>query len=114
MLPISSSRRLVSQQSLHRIHGADGGRFRGIRDSESGIGPRVGFLLGSRKVQLHKKTLAEGDVFDIDTRCLFFGQEELPSQFECRVLENNTEVASAVLTVYRPRDLQEFVRTNFA
>lgn len=57
---------------------------------------------------------AEGDVFDIDTRCLFFGQEELPSQFECRVLENNTEVASAVLTVYRPRDLQEFVRTNFA
>ena len=58
---------------------------------------------------LHKKTLAEGDVFDIDTRCLFFGQEELPSQFECRVLENNTEVASAVLTVYRPRDLQEFV-----
>ena len=63
---------------------------------------------------LHKKTLAEGDVFDIDTRCLFFGQEELPSQFECRVLENNTEVASAVLTVYRPRDLQEFVRTTFA
>ena len=100
MLPISSSRRLVSQQSFHRIHGADG--------------PRVGFLLGSRKVQLHKKTLAEGDVFDIDTRCLFFGQEELPSQFECRVLENNTEVASAVLTVYRPRDLQEFVRTTFA
>ena len=70
--------------------------------------------MGSRKVQLHKKTLAEGDVFDIDTRCLFFGQEELPSQFECRVLENNTEVASAVLTVYRPRDLQEFVRTTFA
>ena len=33
---------------------------------------------------------------------------------KCRVLENNTEVASAVLTVYRPRDLQEFVRTNFA
>lgn len=90
------------------------GVFAGIRDSESGIGPRVGFLLGSRKVQLHKKTLAEGDVFDIDTRCLFFGQEELPSQFECRVLENNTEVASAVLTVYRPRDLQEFVRTTFA
>ena len=80
----------------------------------AGIRPRVGFLLGSRKVQLHKKTLAEGDVFDIDTRCLFFGQEELPSQFECRVLENNTEVASAVLTVYRPRDLQEFVRTTFA
>ena len=47
------------------------GVFAGIRDSESGIGPRVGFLLGSRKVQLHKKTLAEGDVFDIDTRCLF-------------------------------------------
>ena len=65
------------------------GVFAGIRDSESGIGPRVGFLLGSRKVQLHKKTLAEGDVFDIDTRCLFFGQEELPSQFECRVLENS-------------------------
>ena len=43
------------------------GVFAGIRDSESGIGPRVGFLLGSRKVQLHKKTLAEGDVFDIDT-----------------------------------------------
>lgn len=81
------------------------GVFAGIRDSESGIGPRVGFLLGSRKVQLHKKTLAEGDVFDIDTRCLFFGQEELPSQFECRVLENNTEVASAVLTVYRPHGL---------
>lgn len=34
------------------------GVFAGIRDSESGIGPRVGFLLGSRKVQLHKKTLA--------------------------------------------------------
>ena len=33
---------------------------------------------------------------------------------KCRVLENNTEVASAVLTVYRPRDLQEFVRTTFA
>lgn len=31
------------------------GVFAGIRDSESGIGPRVGFLLGSRKVQLHKK-----------------------------------------------------------
>ena len=41
------------------------GVFAGIRDSESGIGPRVGFLLGSRKVQLHKKKLAEGDVFDL-------------------------------------------------
>ena len=69
---------------------------------------------GSYPNSLFIETLAEGDVFDIDTRCLFFGQEELPSQFECRVLENNTEVASAVLTVYRPRDLQEFVRTNFA
>lgn len=90
------------------------GVFAGIRDSESGIGPRVGFLLGSRKVQLHKKRLPKATSLTLIRAASFSDQEELPSQFECRVLENNTEVASAVLTVYRPRDLQEFVRTTFA
>lgn len=84
------------------------GVYAGIRDGSGQ--PRVGFLLGSRNIELRKEKIFEGDVYDIDAHCVFFGQEELPSQFECRVSENGAEAASAVLTVYRPSSLQQFVQ----
>ena len=43
----------------------------------------------------------------------FFGEDSLPSQFDCRVMENGVEVANAVLTVFRPQDLKQFVRETF-
>lgn len=89
------------------------GMYAGIRDGadpESATPPRVGFLLGSRNVTLHQTELREGDVFDIEARCVFFGEESLPSQFDCTVTHEGTPSAQAVLTVYRPSDLQTFIR----
>lgn len=85
------------------------GVYAGIRDNATVTGPRVGFLLGSRKIAFSKETLFEGDVYDIDVRCSFFGEDSLPSQFDCHVYENGKEVASATLTVYRPQNLQQFI-----
>lgn len=89
------------------------GVYAGIRDNKTDAAPRVGFLLGSRNVRLIKEKLSRGDVFDIEARCVFFGEESLPSQFDCRVTENGLEVASAVLTVFRPQNLQQFVQETF-
>lgn len=89
------------------------GVYAGVRDSKSNAAPRVGFLLGSRNVRLLKPKLTEGNVFDIHAHCIFFGEDSLPSQFDCRVMENDVEVANAVLTVFRPQDLKQFVRETF-
>ncbi len=90
------------------------GVYAGICDSEKGIDARVGFLLGSRLVKFAKPHILEGEVYDIEACCSFFGEESLPSQFDCRVLHNGEFAAGAVLTVYRPSSLSDFVKENFS
>lgn len=84
------------------------GVYAGVRDA--GGEPRVGFLLGSRSVKLAKDPLHEGEVYDIEAECSFFGEDALPSQFDCRVTEKGVEVARAVLTVFRPAGLEQFIQ----
>ncbi len=82
------------------------GVFAGLKNRTQGLGPKIGFLLGTRRFETSVGFLHEGDIVDVKTNCVFFGQEGLPSQFECRAEMNGNVVATANLTVFEPEDLE--------
>lgn len=79
----------------------------GLRLKLEGKPPQVGFLLGSRHFACGCDGLNEGDVIRVHTKCLYFSDGELPSQFQCAAYRNNEAqaVATANLTVFQPKDL---------
>ncbi|MDO4937193.1 MAG: 3-hydroxylacyl-ACP dehydratase, partial [Sutterellaceae bacterium] len=81
------------------------GVFAGLKNRSQGNSPKIGFLLGTRRFETSVGFLHEGDIVDVKADCVFFGQEGLPSQFECRAEMNGNVVATANLTVYEPDDL---------
>ena len=78
------------------------GIYAGLKNRASGSAPRIGFLLGTRKFNVHTQYLAEGDVIDLSAECIFYADSGLPSQFDCRAYIAGREIASANLTVYQP------------
>lgn len=66
--------------------------------------PKIGFLLGTRRMEVSQGFLNEGDEVDVHAECTFFGGQGLPSQFACRAEVNGRPLASANLTVYEPEN----------
>lgn len=82
------------------------GVFAGLKNRAQGQAPKVGFLLGTRRFETTIGRLKKGDEVIVDARCIFLGQEGLPSQFECTARMNDKVAATANLTVYEPENLQ--------
>ena len=84
------------------------GIYAGLKNRNEGSEPKIGFLLGTRKLSIHTGEFSEGDVIDISAECIFYSDSGLPCQFECHALKCGREVASANLTVYQPESTAEW------
>nr|WP_259372148.1 hypothetical protein [Caldimonas mangrovi] len=63
----------------------------------------LGFLLGSRRMELHRDSFPCGSTLRIEARCELFGSNGLGS-FECRILIDGDTAATAIVSVFLPDD----------
>ena len=80
----------------------------GIRRWRAGQGPELGFLLGCRRFTAAREWFEVGETLTIETRCLLDGET---ASYECRLLDAaGTEVSSATVNVFQPRDIAAYLR----
>lgn len=69
---------------------------------------RVGFLLGTRKLQLHIKAYQLGQRYQIRVSRLYQEESGL-AVFDCQILHQATLVATANINVFQPQDTQAYI-----
>ena len=85
--------------------------YDGLRRHANGEKPVMGFLLGCRKYETARPFFAEGETLRIEATSLL-GDEGMAS-FECRIAgADGTQLASAVINVYRPADPHAFLQAQ--
>lgn len=74
----------------------------GHRAACSGGGPRVGYLLGSRRYSAHCDAFAGGSTLRIEARCELIGDNGL-GQFDCSIHgADGRLLATALVSVFEP------------
>ncbi len=68
---------------------------------------KIGFLLGTRRYDCRCRSFAIGARLRIEARRELFGENGL-GMFACRILEGDTELASANVSVFEPPDPAAF------
>lgn len=81
------------------------GLFAGLKNKKLGHGPKIGFLLGTRRFSTSVASLPLGAEVITEAVCSFYSDDELPSQFSCVCKYADAVVAEANLTVYQPKSL---------
>lgn len=81
----------------------------GWRASLKGEPPRIGLLLGSRRYECSRPLFVVGDTLRIEARQVLWSENGL-AQFDCRIRIDGDEVATAALTVFEPRDSDDFLK----
>lgn len=80
----------------------------GLKRWREGKPPAIGFLLGCRRYAASREWFTAGEVLTIESRQLIEGET---ASFECRILDRSgNETASGVVNVYRPDDVEAFLR----
>lgn len=69
---------------------------------------KVGFLLGSRRYECMRPSFRIGSVLRVSIRCLLFADNGLGS-FECRIDDESGTAATAVVSVFLPANVDEFL-----
>lgn len=69
---------------------------------------RVGFLLGSRKLQMHIGHFAAGQSYQTRVTRLYQEDSGL-AVFDCQILHNQVVVAEANVNVFQPQDTQAYI-----
>ena len=73
----------------------------GIRDRRRGQKPRIGFVLGSRKLETKIPCFCDGERYRISTTCTY--EDESFGSFDCTIADGRGEtVATATLTAFQP------------
>ncbi len=81
----------------------------GWQASLKGEPPRIGLLLGSRRYECSRPLFVVGDTLRIEARQVLWSENGL-AQFDCRIQIDEEEVATAALTVFEPRDSDDFLK----
>ena len=86
------------------------GCFAGMSDlaSDPNSTPRVGFIMGTRKLIINASILKLGMTYFVDVHTLFSDGNIV--SFECRLYDNDVEIANATINAYRPDDVDEFIK----
>lgn len=71
----------------------------------------VGFLLGTRKMELLRPDLPAGTVVTVRAEPLYVSREDRLAQFDCRVLVGDETVATAKLNAFEPEDPATLLET---
>lgn len=85
--------------------------YDGLKRRRKGQTPAIGFLLGCRRYAAASKFFTEGQLLKVEVTSLL-GEEGMAS-FECRILaDDGSELANAVINVYRPTDPEAFLQAQ--
>lgn len=76
--------------------------WNGLIARQNNLPGGIGYLLGTRKMKLIIENFKEGSHLEIKGRCKFTDGEI--ASFECSIHLDGTEVASAALTVFQPKN----------
>lgn len=83
--------------------------FAGYMDLKNNKKSGIGFLLGTKKLEVFKPVLDVGESYFIKV-CQLFMEDNLAS-FECIVYDkDDNNIASAVISTYRPDNEDNFIR----
>jgi predicted hotdog family 3-hydroxylacyl-ACP dehydratase len=69
---------------------------------------RVGFLLGTRKLQIHIDTFTLGESYRTQVTRLYQEESGL-AVFDCQIYHHQTLVAAANVNVFQPQDTQAYI-----
>ena len=83
----------------------------GCRALERGEPARIGFLLGTRRYDCSCEYFSIGAQLRIEAKRELFGDNGL-GMFACRILEGETELARANVSVFEPPDPAAFLEGN--
>ena len=73
----------------------------GLRDRRRGQKPRIGFVLGSRKLETRLPFFRDGERYRISATCTY--EDESFGSFDCEIEDNGgTVVAKATVTAFQP------------
>ena len=83
----------------------------GHRGRQHGCAARIGFLLGTRRLDVHRQAFRVGDRLRIEARCELMGDNGL-GMFACRILVDGELAAQANLSVFEPPDEAAFLHLS--
>ena len=73
----------------------------GLRDRRRGQKPRIGFVLGSRKLETRIPCFRDGERYRISATCTY--EDESFGSFDCVIADRGgREVAKATMTAFQP------------
>lgn len=73
----------------------------GLRDRRRGQKPRIGFVLGSRKLETRLPFFRDGERYRISATCTY--EDESFGSFDCTITDGRGEtVATATMTAFQP------------
>ncbi len=72
---------------------------------------KIGFLLGTRKYECLNEYFTIGQRLVIHAYCELFADNGL-GMFSCKILDGDTQIATANLSVYEPPNASEFLTSN--
>lgn len=81
----------------------------GHRGRQQGRPARIGFLLGTRRFDVHRQAFRVGERLRIEARCKLMGDNGL-GMFACRILVDGEVAAEANLSVFEPPDEAAFLK----
>lgn len=85
----------------------------GLRSRRAGGGPKLGFLLGSRRYTARRARFAHGTRLTVNVHCELLGDNGL-GMFSCRLCEGDEVVAEAQLSVFEPPDAAAYLQSGSA
>ena len=83
----------------------------GHRARAKGMPVRIGFLLGTRRLDVHRQCFHVGDGLRIEVHRELMGENGL-GMFACRILVDDEVAATANLSVFEPPDEAAFVNSS--
>ena len=78
----------------------------GLRAREKNEGIKIGFLLGTRKMQLQQKVLLAGSTYQIHVKQLFWDASGL-ANFECEIRHGQELCVTAKVNVFETDDVMK-------
>ena len=73
----------------------------GLRDRRRGQKPRIGFVLGSRRLETRISCFRDGERYRISATCTY--EDESFGSFDCVITDRDgNEVATATMTAFQP------------
>lgn len=83
------------------------GLLSGLYHKNSNEKPKLGFVIGSRNIELFAPAFKNTQYLEIKIKQLFFDSEL--GAFDCKITNNNELLVSAQLNVFKPAALDEFI-----